>query len=559
MLDSVKKALDDKVAQYTSYSYAMTVTSVREIRLLVNTGDKKAHEYCSGIINHPGIRAQIHSIDSASKLEDLFDDLRDRAEDSDNPAWTRQFLLYVTSDPETVFHVKFTEYLEYFRELNYYLLYLSRKEPAQAPPDSFMQCLNASPRDIYSGRMLILDAGVSAHPLSLKNLGLEDGKIWYRLRTKEFSSIKEEILEQLYSELQPQLQGEAPTVISQKLIAAQNRFSSLISELQGSWRSYPTAAELPLAGYDMFCRGLSGKVPSKASGFGPAASKGRQHETGVSIAQALSVLFGVENNLSRPEFLRKRVAADVIPGICRTAARNNRNLLNGFLLSSFTLFDICSPSGIAAWTSGQKNRLQVQADQLDAMIGSFLNGSMLYLSSLSPDDIFSGLEQYFIQWNKYIDICFWKEWWGCVSEFISEIADHNAQEFNTLVEICEYIKWEIDYKKISLNTQHPIRSVEDVLKRIRGAAALRTYSEGDLSHLMERESSLVIDTLGDQGDIRRRPVMCMLAKGQNGRSVKKRVQDLKWVQIPVTYVPESVVYIMRISRVLSQEVRDDHI
>ena len=44
MLDSVKKALDDKVAQYTSYSYAMTVTSVREIRLLVNTGDKKAHE-----------------------------------------------------------------------------------------------------------------------------------------------------------------------------------------------------------------------------------------------------------------------------------------------------------------------------------------------------------------------------------------------------------------------------------------------------------------------------------------------------------------------------------
>ena len=53
--------------------------------------------------------------------------------------------------------------------------------------------------------------------------------------------------------------------------------------------------------------------------------------------------------------------------------------------------------------------------------------------------------------------------------------------------------------------------------------------------------------------------MCMLAKGQNGRSVKKRVQDLKWVQIPVTYVPESVVYIMRISRVLSQEVRDDHI
>ena len=185
--------------------------------------------------------------------------------------------------------------------------------------------------------------------------------------------------------------------------------------------------------------------------------------------------------------------------------------------------------------------------------------SWFYLSSLSPEDIFSGLEQYFIQWNKYIDICFWKEWWGCVSEFISEIADHNAQEFNTLVEICEYIKWEIDYKKISLNTQHPIRSVEDVLKRIRGAAALRTYSEGDLSHLMERESSLVIDTLGDQGDIRRRPVMCMLAKGQNGRSVKKRVQDLKWVQIPVTYVPESVVYIMRISRVLSQEVRDDHI
>ena len=93
-------------------------------------------------------------------------------------------------------------------------------------------------------QMLILDAGVSAHPLSLKNLGLEDGKIWYRLRTKEFSSIKEEILEQLYSELQPQLQGEAPTVISQKLIAAQNRFSSLISELQGSWRSYPKAKAL---------------------------------------------------------------------------------------------------------------------------------------------------------------------------------------------------------------------------------------------------------------------------------------------------------------------------
>ena len=553
MLISVKKALDEKAAQYTTYAYAMTAGFVREVRLLVDRNDNEAVKYCNEVLAHPGIRAEINRIESAQELEKLLDDLNDRAEEADNPMFSRQFFIYVTSNIDNIHHVNFSRYWTDFRELKYYLLFLSKRRVSTAPPGNFMHYLNVSPGDVHSGRMLVLDASVSSKIISFNDMGLNDEGIWLRLRTKEFSSVKEEILEQLYSELQPQLMPEAHTVIAQKLDAIRGRFETGITELQRNRRTYPTARELPLIGYNTLCSSLQKRVFVRSTGFGFGNEGETVRRTGISVAQALDILFGSEETQSRPEYLRKLLEREMIPEICRKSAADSRVVMDGLLMNGFTLYDICNPAGIAAWSSGYKSKLQVQTDQLDVEIRNYINNTEFCLTSLSPGEIFRGLEDYLLRWDKYINLCFWKEWWGCISEYISEVARKYGQEYQTLLQICDWAKWSVDYQNILLNPGNPLRSVKAVLNKIRGASALRTYSTQDLNQLMERESRLVISVKGDQGDSRLRPVMCMLSGSRNADSGSRRVEDLQWTVFPVSYVPDSVAYIMRITRVLREE------
>lgn len=557
MLEKVRKALDDKVAQYTSYTYAMAVNNVREVQILVNEEDQPAKDYCSRMQDHPSIgnRARINSLTCAADLVSLLSRLEYRAYVSDSPVINRQYFLYITSDPSAVYQVDFRKYREHFTECGYDLLYLSYREPAVPPVSSFMRCLSTSPLDVHSGRVLVLDAAASGRILTFGTAVFKEKSCWYRLKTKEYSSVREEICEQIYSGLQPQLRGETPAVIKQKLSAMQNIYAPLVDSLQKNERNYPAARELPLAGYEQLCADLAHLFPRRGRAGTP---KG----TGISVLKTLSILFGTDNSLCAPEQLRKKLGQQVISLICRMKVRSCEKELTDYLFHHFTLQEICSPAGVAAWTSGESTRLLSEAESYEIQLNRYLNRTMFYTRSLSPEDLFQGLEFYFSAWDQYISLCFRKEWWAGVSELISETAGEKAAEFKALSDICEEISWSIDPGTIPAQSGLPLYSVDMVLNRIQAASALRTYTGQQLQQLAERESRLFVDAKGDMGDPMRKPLMCMLANsrllsggGKPGAADLKngfeyRVNDMNWLIEPVSYVPDSVAYVIRITRVM---------
>lgn len=553
MNKTVKAALDSKVDQF---EYHKPFVIRREIRLVVNQSDEPALRYCEGMIAQLGMQVSLWKVPGPEELEQMLEQLCDRADESDNPVKHRQYILFVVSDLRKIVDVDFEEYRESFQEYEYELLLLSRKARDLRRLSGFMRCMMISPTDILSGKFLVTDAAVSSHRLTPKDLGFSEGHSWYRMRTKDYNAAREEIFEQLYAGIRPQLEGEDPGKVIEKLQGIEKKiFLPWINSLCSERRSFPIAPELPLVGYGELCNYLNNRIPQKNGVLG--GSGAQKYRTGFFAGVVLAILFGKEKDIPRTEILRKKLEEDAIGRLCRKTISENRSAFAGLFFSSFTLQDLYAPSGIASRAASQMEYYHTQADQMEDGFRDYLSRAEFYTASLEISDILDGLQIYFQQWNKYVEICFWKEWWGGISELVTSLSKRDAQEFACLSEICDEVREKIDYKNVQLNHQSPIRRLNEALNLIQGFSRACTYTVQDLRSLRERESGQLLAARGDSGDIRLRPHMCMLVNDLVvQRKETERTGNLDWLVLPVSYVSESMTYIVRMYAVLEEQVQE---
>lgn len=553
MNKTVKTALENKVDQF---EYHKPFNIRREIRLFVNESDKSARRYCEEMCSQLGMQVSPGIVAGSEDLEQMMGQLCDRADESDNPVKHRQYILFVVSDLQMIVNIDFEEYRESFQEYEYELLLLSRKVRDLKRLSGFMRCMMISPTDILSGKFLVIDAAVSPHRLSPKDLGFGEGHSWYRLRTKDFNAAREEICEQLYAGIRPQLEGEVPGEVIAKLRGIEEKiFLPWIRNLCFDRRNYPLASELPLVGYGELCNYLMNRIPQKNSLLGGGGQQ--KYPTGFFAGVVLGILFGKEKDNPRTEMLRRALGEEAISRLCRKTISENQAPFAGLLFNNFTLQDLYAPSGIASRASSRMEEYHIQSDQMEDWFRDYLSRAEFYTVSLEIKDLMEGLQTYFVQWNKYIEICFWKEWWGGISELVNTLSKRDSQEFACLSEICDDVKEKIDFKNVQMNRQTPIRRVNEVLNLIQGFSRACTYTVQDLHSLRERESSQILAAHGDSGDIRLRPHMCMLVNDQVvQRKQTERTGNLDWLILPVSFVSESMTYVLRMYAVLEEQVQE---
>lgn len=550
MYTAIKETLNDKVKQIASPVYGMSMNVRKDVAILINAADQAAADYCTKVRQHPGIRAAVRKFSSDEEMERFLDDVCTRAQESENPILLRKFYLFIASDPAYVLHASFDDYRDVLRELEYDLLLLTKKMDVYPSVSGYMRYLLASPKDPDSGRVLILDASVSQPAFSPSLLGFPESSGWFSMRTKEYSSIKEEICEQIYKDLSPQMQAESYRVIIGKLENLEKQFVRLVSNLQGQARSYPLARELPLVGYGEMQSHFAGLFPRQFA-FGGYSGGGKPRGTGWSVGQALSVLFGMEQGVCRTEKLRELLGRNVLLQVCRNAIRENRSYLTA-QLEIFTLQDLYSYGGIISKISGRSAFYQAKADNLDHQLKQYIHSNEFLISSVDPAGLYKGLDIYFKKWEEYLNLCIWKEWWKGFAEFVGEIIGEHAEEYQTLTDICQMCKDNITYDNIEEGSRTSIRSVNDVFNMINKLAPVSTYSQEELMKLIQRETRLVIELKGDQGNLRLRPRMCLFGSSSVLKKTSKISLDLEWLLQPVDFVSESTAYIVRMYAVRTE-------
>ena len=542
MLDSVYEALRRKEMQYV---FADPVPAKREVWLLVRKGDKTAKKYCERILQHPAVRAGVREAGSAQELENFLADLADRAYDSMNPLKNRQYFLYITSSLEDIIEPDFESFREEFTEFEYELIYLTRKTRTPGSYRGFMGRMIINPRDILSGQLLALDAAYTFPRFSPHNLGFLREYSWYRIQTRDFSALRDDIYSQIYSGLYVQLQGEGQEVIERKFRETDQYFKNYIDRICGDSRSFPMAWDLPLPGYGQLCGILENRFSRNRRGTGPI-------DTGMTVGEGLLCLFGNEQGICRTERLRRELSSGVLENVCRKEVQANREGLTSYLQQTFTLQDLCSASGIANLAGLWKYNYEKLAEEAQNMLIQSMQ-KRFYVLSPAPEDLFQGFSEYFALWDRFSTACMWKEWWEEIADLAAKTASQIMDEYQVLTEIFTDAESNIDLKQIQPGAQIQIRSVKGILNLIYGATGVRVFSVEDFSRLMDREARRIIDAKGDIADTERRPKMCLFVNKEFYQSEERTRNDLDWLIRPVPYVTKAMTYFTAVYAVPDEE------
>ena len=265
------------------------------------------------------------------------------------------------------------------------------------------------------------------------------------------------------------------------------------------------------------------------------------------------MLYGAENGTCNPERLRERLINGIIPEICRSAVRDMYNTLAGSLFSRFTLRDIYEPSGIAARISARKNEYDRLVEEQSKNLSQYIQYTEFVTEAIDPDTICKNLKIYFDEWDRCINLCIWREWWGAYADFLADLTKKNKEEYFALIEACDLLETEIEYKNIPLDAKGSVTCVNDAVFEIDHFSDIKPYSTEDLYKVMKRETSLVIGTEGDKGDVRLRPRIFLLGATTALESQFKINGDMEWLARPANYVPQSSAYAVRFYELLTVE------
>ena len=506
----------------------------RSVFYFWDSSDIKAADYCDKLSGLEFGRAIPIRLTSEITIENWLQTYIERMKGSQNPIQHKVYCLFVSSSVGRFDGKALMEASSEFVELYYQLIFLGTELPEDAGENCFGASWIVRPDDYLTARILLADASFTYEWISPGNWGFAIGGGWYRLRATRYSSVGDDICGQLYHRLSPVFRNEDDDVLNAKMHEFYNAMFNRLNEI---YLNCPHIKYLPLIGYHELNQKLFGRSGTWRIGRFSRGTAGR-----ILNSDAISILFGKEHEMPRPEWMREQIVQRYLPSACADSVSKYEKEIRDQLFQRFTLSDLYNK--IARIALNKSNEKHNTCYQIETGIQDALNKYYAAEGS-EPKDIWNGLNSYMKSWDNYLQQSLISVWWSEISKYVVKLSNNCKDDFIALKQA--YIDFE-DYKdNTAQNAVIPLNSIRrfsDLLKAIELSSAVTSYT-GEMLEPLRRRAAVLHLATGDDVASEHRPKIGLLLSDTITKETGMIYDEFEWRNHPRDYMPSNVIYELR--------------
>ena len=389
--------------------------------------------------------------------------------------------------------------------------------------------------DVLPVALLLLNASYGSRLLGEEFSDGCNGRCFW-LEAKEYSSVREAMSRRLLASLRRQLEA------SENVEKAAKRCLSMEPYESAVFMACPRPDYLPVLNGEDF--------PEKISFFHYLPGR-RDFGSGreMTLGCVLERMFGIEEDRSRPEWLRRYVEREAMGNICKEILEKNRKLILEQAGKRFSLYDIRSvlPAVVSGFREVPRREMENLEHQIDMILGRRIR------MPLKIEEAFMELGDYFALWEKWLRACAAYQWWENMAVFVRLAGVETEGDYNEFLaakDTLENLCWKDPYPGLGrrqAETVHEVLNPSSLKELFRMCEAdgdwnLARFSATDLQELMEEADKRYTETDYFHVDDRQQPVICLWHNEAVGPVKKPEGLHFHWKLRPVSFLPEAILY-----------------
>lgn len=365
------------------------------------------------------------------------------------------------------------------------------------------------------------------------------------VRSKEYSTVREAICRQSLALLDKQMISTESLADNIRLYLSMEKYRSIIM------KNCPKPEWLPILEYEEFIKELlqlkKKKLKQRLCIIHRPGTNGEN--ISLTVNEAICKLFGKEGQEPRTEWLRKTIKSEIMSQICDNTVNKNQDKLKNILKSYFSLYDIQHQLILEIQKCGEnaKASMEKYKNELSKELSKEYSWK-----SLKPGDLLNGFHRYYALWKKWIEACAEVCWWNSIGNLLLEIKEQTAGDYNNLKNAKEMLQGlciggMASAPTCCIDNENKNILTNDSLKEfIRHILYTNGFESRDIIGIIKASDKKYADGTDFHVNVQYRPTFFLLSNKKI--IVEEPLQDLnfQWKHIPCRYVPESVLYELKI-------------